>query len=333
MEYKDSILRLGNKLPKKESRILVTGATGLIGSCIIDTLIAANSTGSQYSIYALGRFENKIKKKFKDKVIPIIQDITDPLDSKIKYDYIIHCASNADPCRYAVYPVETILTNILGSKNVLDYCKENESTRMIFTSSFEVYGSNKKTDLYNEKISGIIDQTILRNGYPESKRVCELLIRSYVEEYNVDAVIVRLSSIYGPTMSNSDSKAHAQFIRNALAGENIILKSEGKQKRSYCYVVDAVSAIFEVLFNGTKGEVYNVSNENSVATIAEVAEKCAEFAGTKIVFDLPNKIEKKGFSETHNCVLDNTKLKNLGWNGMYSLSKGLRETFDYLKSK
>mgnify|MGYP000691830324 FL=1 len=108
-------------------------------------------------------------------------------------------------------------------------------------------------------MSGMIDQTILRNGYPESKRCCELLVRSYVEEFGINAVIARLPSVYGPTMLRSDSKAHAQFIRNALNGENIILKSKGDQRRTYCYVVDAASAIFKILSAGENGEIYNIS--------------------------------------------------------------------------
>lgn len=117
-----------------------------------------------------------------------------------------------------------MLTNIVGNKNVLDYCKLHKSTRLILTSTFEVYGTIDGVSVYKENMSGVIDQTILRNGYPESKRSCELLLRSYVDEYNINAVIVRLPSVYGPTMLKSDSKAHAQFIKNVLNREDIVLK-------------------------------------------------------------------------------------------------------------
>ena len=182
-------------------------------------------------------------------------------------------------------------------------------------------------------MSVIIDQTILRNGYPESKRCCELLVRSYVEEFGINAVIARLPSVYGPTMLRSDSKAHAQFIRNALNGENIILKSKGDQRRTYCYVLDVASAILKILSAGKNGEIYNISNEKSVASIAEVAEMCAEIAGTTVVFDLPDEIEAKGFSRSQNCILDNTKLRKLGWNGKFALRDGLIETLAYLKDE
>lgn len=332
--YENSIRELAKQIGLRDVSILVTGATGLIGSCAIDVLSVLNKEFcSNIKIYALGRNKNKIESRFGKNVIPVEQDIINPLDKKIEYDYIIHAASNADPKSYALQPVETILTNVLGNKNILDYCAGHLKTKMILTSSFEVYGELKGQDIFLENMSGIIDQTVLRNGYPESKRCSELLVRSYVDEYGVDAIIARLPSVYGPTMLESDSKAHAQFIRNALNGENIVLKSKGEQTRTYCYVLDVVSALFKLLCAGKDGEIYNVSNENSIASIAEVAKTCAEIAGTKVVFDLPSEVEAKGFSRSRNCILDNKKLKDLGWSGKYSLREGLEETLEYLRRK
>lgn len=333
MGYKESIYKLAEELPINRGSFLITGATGLIGSCLIDVLVAANKKGSSFKIFALGRSKERIAKRFGNEVVPIEQDISIPLNEEEKYDYIIHCASNADPKSYAVQPVETILTNVIGSKNILDYCRKHISTRMLLTSTFEVYGSIDGVSSYREDMSGVIDQTRLRNGYPESKRCCELLLRSYVDEYQINAVIARLPSVYGPTMLKNDSKAHAQFIRNALNRENIVLKSKGEQRRTYCYVIDAVSGMFKVLFDGVKGEVYNISNEKSVASIADVAHACAEIAGTKVIFDMPDEIEAKGFSRPQDCILDNTKLKNLRWSAKYSLHDGLMETIGYLEEE
>lgn len=334
MGYKESVKYIAKSLDIKNCSFLVTGATGLIGTCIIDVLISANEFyDAGIKIYALSRSKEKIQNKFGNKVIPLAQDICDKINVDIDFNYIIHTASNADPVSYAKYPVETITTNIIGCKNVLDYCASHLDTKLLFTSTFEVYGKIKDVDVYSEETFGIIDPFILRNGYSESKKCAEMLLHSYVDEYGVNAVIARLPSVYGPTMAVNDSKAHAQFINNALVGENIILKSEGKPKRTYCYVIDAVSAIFTILFNGETNQIYNISNENSIATIAEVAHTCAKIANTKVIFDLPSNIEAKGFSKPQNCILDNTKLKKLGWSGLYNLHDGIKETIETLKVK
>lgn len=333
-KYEDSIKFVTDQLPIKEGKFLVTGATGLIGTCVIDVLLSSNQLKkTNFEIYALGRSEEKIKKKFGESVKCIVQDIIKELDDRYQFDYIIHAASNADPRSYSICPAETILTNIMGSRSVLEYCRKHKNTRLILTSSFEVYGKLSGKDIYKEEDYGIIDLDMLRQGYPESKRCSELLLRSYVEEYSVNAVIARLASIYGPTMQKDDSKAHAQFIWNAVCGKDIVLKSKGTQRRTYCYVIDAVSAVFKILFNGNTGEIYNVSNENSVATIAELAKKIAQIADTKVIYEIPDEVESKGYSKAQNCILDNTKLKKLGWRGYYNLDMGLRETIFELFNK
>lgn len=333
MGYKDSVRKVSEFIPVKGGKVLVTGATGLIGSSVVDVLIAANEIDSNFLIYAMSRSESRLKERFGNKVKYIAQDIVEPINNELEFDYIIHCASNADPKSYATQPVETILINVLGTNNILNYCKEHKSCRMLLASTFEVYGDIAGISVYTEEMSGVIDQTILRNGYPESKRCCELLLRSYVNEYNINAVIARFPSVYGPTMLKSDSKAQAQFIRNVLNHENIVLKSRGEQRRTYCYVIDAVSGLIKILFDGISGEIYNIANENSISSIAEVARICAEIAKTEVVFDLPDEIEAKGFSHSKDSILDNSKLKKIGWSAKYSLYEGLKETINYLEEQ
>lgn len=329
--YKKAIDSVASEIGASGGRVLVTGSTGLIGSCVIDALLASNASfGKHFEIYALGRNEEKLEERFgtEEALHFVVQDVIEPI-SIDSLDYIIHAASNADPKSYAMYPSETILTNVLGAKNVLDYCK-GKHTRALLTSTFEVYGKLEQ-DEYSENQYGVIDLNMIRSCYPESKRTAEMLFKSYADEYGADCVIARLSSIYGPTMKKNDSKAHAQFIRNAMAGENIVLKSKGDQIRTYCYVMDAVGGLLTVLFKGKTGETYNVANENSVASIAEVAQTIADYAGTKVVFDLPDDIENKGFSKPQNCVLKTDRIKELGWTGRYDLKTGINETMAILK--
>jgi len=334
--YRTSLEKAIPDIAIQDGKILVTGASGLIGSCLTDLLLLANSRGRKFEIYALGRDSGKLAKRFAycsdpNRLCFIEQDIRKPLEDDVEYDYIIHGASNADPRSYALYPAETMLINLEGAANVLNYCKKHPATKVIMLSTFEVYGNADK-DVYKETDAGVIDLNALRSSYPESKRCMEILTRCYIDEYRVNAVIGRLCSIYGPTMVNDDSKAHAQFIRNALNGENIVLKSKGEQRRTYCYVLDAVTGILCVLEKGVAGEAYNISYEGSVASIAEVAQTVAKIAHTKVVYDLPDDVEKKGFSRAQNCILDNGKLKSLGWEGHYSVEAGLSACIEILKN-
>ena len=333
--YTASLQNVAGAVEADKKAFLITGASGLIGSCLTDLLMVANASGRENHVYVLGRSRSKLEKRFSgylnSEFFHIIkQDICTPLDDGLAFDYIIHGASNADPVNYAKYPAETMTTNMLGGINVLEYGKKHPDCQIEMLSTFEVYGNAGK-DEYSESEAGLLDFNQLRSCYPESKRSIETLSRCYQEEYGVKVNIGRLASIYGPTMAENDSKAHAQFLRNALSGQDIVLKSKGEQRRTYCYVIDAVTGILRVLFHGDAGTAYNISNEESVVSIAEVAQTVADIAGTKVVFDLPTALEAKGFSKPQNCILRNDKLRALGWQGHYNLLAGIEETYSILK--
>lgn len=327
--YREALERVIPEIAISDGKVLVTGASGLIGSCIIDLLLLSNNYGRQFEVYALGRNSEKLRRRFSEfsqsPYFHIIeQDIRKPIDDGYRFDFILHGASNADPRNYALYPVETMLINMQGATNILEYCKSHLDTKALMMSTFEVYGNAGK-DEYVENDSGVVDINKLRSCYPESKRCMEVLTRSYFDEYRVKALIGRLSSIYGPTMAKDDSKAHAQFIRNGLKKEDIVLKSKGEQRRTYCYVIDAVTGLLNVLANGKSGEAYNISNEISVASIAEVAKIVADIAKTKVKIEIPDELERKGYSTPQNVILDNSKLKQLGWVGHYEIVEGMKE--------
>lgn len=330
--YKDDLEKIIRYIPAKRLSILVTGATGLIGSCIIDALLyAKHEYKRDYTVYALGRSEEKLKKRINSPDVQfIVQDVQQAIPDDITVDYIISAASNADPRTYALYPAETITTNILGTINALEYAKKH-GTRVLFTSTMEVYGEINKKDK-SENDFGLIDFNRVRSSYPESKRIAELLCRCYWDEHKVETVIARLGYIYGPTMSDTDNKVVAQFIRKVISKDNIVLKSEGLQRRSYCYVADVVCGIFTVLFRGITGEVYNVASEKSI-TIKDMAQTAADIAGTKVVFELPSNLEKKGSSVVQDAVLNIEKICSLGWKPEYNLKDGFIRTVQILQEQ
>lgn len=317
--------------------VLITGASGLIGSFLVDALAMRNKkNGTNVKIYAMSRRLEKLKERFsyctdEHNVHLVAQDVCEPLDDSIEYDYIIHTASNADPRTYALYPVETVLTNVLGTNNMLRYAKTHKKTRVLFTSTMEVYGSIPEADSFAEDQYGLIDFNQIRSGYPESKRAAEILCRSYMREYEADAVIARMGYIYGPSMTGDDNKVIAQFINKALANENIVLKSKGEQLRSYCYIADAVAGILCILSKGESGSAYNVANRNSITTIAQMAQLAADQTGSKVEFDLPDELELIGSSKPQNAVLDETALISLGWEGRYTMAQGFERTVRILR--
>ncbi len=312
--------------------VLITGATGLVGSFLVDALAMRNkNAGKNVKIYAMSRRLERLKTRFSyctdaHNVHLAAQDVCQPLDKSIRYDYIIHTASNADPGTYARYPVETVLTNVTGTANMLDYARSAGGTRVLFTSTMEVYGSIPDSDSFSEEQYGLIDFNQIRSGYPESKRTAEILCRSYGQEYGVDTVIARLGYIYGPSMTADDNKVIAQFINKALAKENIVLKSKGEQLRSYCYIADAAAGILCVLTRGAGGSAYNIANRNSTTTIAQMAQMAADQTNSCVVFDIPDEMERRGFSKPQNAVLDETALRALGWTDRYTMEQGFERT-------
>ncbi|MBQ9404133.1 MAG: NAD-dependent epimerase/dehydratase family protein [Synergistaceae bacterium] len=170
-----------------------------------------------------------------------------------------------------------------------------------------------------------------RSGYPESKRCGETLCLSYMQQYGLSVVIPRFSRTYGPTMQMSDSKAIAQFIKKGISGENIILKSAGNQLYSYSYAADAVSGLLTILTQGADGSAYNIADENSDITLKDLAELIAQYSGTRVVFELPDEKEARGYSAAVKARLDSSRLKSLGWRAHYDIKSGIKRTLDILK--
>lgn len=312
----------------KNSKILITGATGLVCSAIVDLLI---STDLNITVYAAGRNEAKTCDRFGDKVKFVQYDATRQIAFDMVVDYIIHGASNASPNLYVNEPVETMQANINGMQNLLEYACEKNVKKVVYVSSSEVYGRKESIEPFKEDQYGFIDLLNPRSSYSIAKRATETLCASYQSEYGVQFNIVRLGHIYGPSASINDKRVSSDFAFKAAKGENLILKSEGKQIRSYCYSLDCASAILSVLIKGDPGEAYNISNSNSIICIRQMAEYLAKAGGVELIFDIPTQREVAAFNPMDNSSLDSFKLENLGWNGIISAKEGLCHTVNILK--
>lgn len=330
VSYKSDILKAAQKaLPwgKLEGcNILITGATGLIGSCLVEILMA--HTPCNYHVYACGRNEDRAKERFadywNDKCFHFLKyDVAFPLESDIDFHFVIHAASNASPNFFATKPVEVIYANILGVKNLLEYGLKHAIKRFLYVSSGEVYGEGNGEE-FLEDYSGYVNPLLSRNCYPSSKRTAENLCVCYADEYGVDSVIARPCHVYGPHFTDSDNRVYAQFIRNVLDGNDIIMKSNGAQFRSWCYVVDCASALLYVLLKGNNKNAYNIADNSSNISIKELADMVAEIAGRKVVLEIPSNSEKAGFNLVKKSVYNTDRLELLGW----SISGGMKEKIE-----
>ncbi len=322
-------------------RILITGSTGMICSAVVDMIALLNKErNAGIGLILAGRNKERIASRFEGVLEScdfefIEYDMTSECELEADVDYIIHGAGKADPKKITEMPVETMLGNINGLKSLLELSRKNNGSRLLFISSGEIYGNRQKAttsevEAYGEEDYGYIDQLNPRSNYPMSKRAAETLCISYNKEYGVDAVIARSCHIYGPGITNSDSRATAAFTRDAAVGHNIVMKSAGDQLRSYCYTLDCASALLTILIKGVPANAYNISNRDSVVTIREIAEAIAAEGDVRVVFENPSDVEKKSYNLMNNSALNSEKLEKLGWKAAFDLNKGVKATLKYL---
>lgn len=320
--------------------ILISGATGLIGSFLVDVLMYRNKYQNlNCKVFALGRNKERAEERFgkiwdEDTFEYLSCDINQTLEIENveSMDYVLHLASNTHPVAYATDPIGTVTTNVIGTYNMLEYAAKHNTRRFVFASSNEIYGENRgDVEFFDESYCGYINSNTLRAGYPESKRCGEALCQAYITQKKLDVVIPRLTRTYGPTLLQTDTKAMSQFLHKAISGEDIVLKSAGTQFYSYTYVSDAVSGLLTVMLKGTCGEAYNIADLASDIQLKDLAAIIASKVGRKVIFEIPDAIEQAGYSKATKARLANEKIHELGWNAKYDIERGIERTIEIMK--
>lgn len=335
----DSII---SKLPElnmlEGCSILVTGASGLICSSVADLLIRYNRFHEKkIEVFLAGRSKEKMESRFGKYIDGITvhfihYDATAELQSMPKkIDYIIHGASNAYPKKIIEQPVETMMSNVNGLFNLLQYAKRNGTKRVLYISSSEVYGINNNSKPSKENEYGYVDPLNPRNSYSVGKIAAEALCTSYCCEHGIKSVIVRPGHIYGPTASCKDNRVSSTWAYSVARGDNIVMKSDGAQIRSYCFCLDCASAILTVLLKGEDGRAYNISNPKSIISIKQMAELLVENAGVELILEVPSEEDEKGFNPMINSSLDSELLQSLGWRGQFDAETGFAHTVHIIK--
>lgn len=305
------------------SKILVTGSTGLVGSAIVKKLLEQGNN----KVVALVRNSEKAEKIFADYETDdleiIITDICDLKPEAIGIDYIIHAASQTSSKAFVNQPVETINTAIKGTTAILEFARVNPVKSFVYLSSMEVYGLPVNDEKIYEDHSTNLDTMAVRSCYPESKRMCENICVSYFSEYDVPVKVVRLTQTFGPGVAYNDGRVFAEFARCAIEGRDIVLKTKGETKRNYLYLEDAVDAVLAVLLKGENGNAYNAANEDTYCSIYEMAKLVAEKCSNKkisVIIEENEDIAKLGYAPTLKMNLSTEKLKSLGWKAKVGLS-------------
>ena len=327
------------------STFLIAGGTGLIGAGLTDFLIYRNEyKNANIQIIVMARNEEAAKKQFgifyeKEYFRFIKHDISKEIDQEefkdTNLDYIVHAASKADPVSFALDPVGISNANYIGTNELLKLAHKKRIKSFLYISSGEVYGIFGETineDGITENMQGTLDITSVRNSYGISKRAAENLCSCYHSQSGIDIKIARLCHTFGTTQTQNESRVIFQFLDNAINNQAILLKSDGRQKRSYIYLSDAIRGLLYVLLKGQNGEAYNISNPDNILTIKELAGLVADEFNVSVKVDIENNTINLVDSNIYNAVLNSSKLKKLGINMKYNIYKAIHNYNLIIKS-
>lgn len=337
----DNVIKETPALDKFNSKsILITGATGLVGSMLTRFFLYCNEKMNlNIQVYALIRNEQKASDIFKNysqkKLHFVVADLKKcSIEIKGNIDYVVHAAAITNSKLLIESPVDALETAINGTENILKIANEKNVQSMVYLSSMEVYGQPDSSQKITEDKLGHIDLTNPRSGYPESKRLCETLCTAYACQYNLNVKIARLAQTFGAGVLPGENRVFAQFARSIVNGENIILHTEGNSEGNYVYISDAISAILFLLLNGEKGEAYNVTNEQNHMSIKQMANLVVNNFGSsdqRVIIDIPNK--NMGYAPEVHMHLSGEKLMGLGWKPSYNLVDSYDRLIKWIKGR
>ncbi|GAA2721788.1 NAD-dependent epimerase/dehydratase family protein [Cellulomonas aerilata] len=302
--------------------VLVTGATGMIGSALTRALLWYSLThDAGIRVLAVVRDVARAEQAFASPLAAaapltfVAGDVRSFPTPREPVDHVVHGASVTSSRDFVTRPVETIRTAVGGTERVLELARDKGTTSVAYLSSMEVYGSPDGSRRITESTFDTLDPMQVRSSYPESKRMAEALCAAYATEYGVPATVVRLAQTFGPGFALDDARVFVQFARSALEGRDIVLHTAGESEQCYLYTADAVTAVLTVLLAGEVGQAYNAGNETTYCSVRAMAELVASRLGpvpVEVRVDAGD-AGTRGYAPTRKLPLDTSRLRALGW--------------------
>lgn len=287
-DVRDIYLEIGGTLKAIEgSSFLISGGGGFLGSYLMDLLEFCNENIflEPVTVICVDNFVTGVPERVKhlmdnDSFLILHGDVSKPLKFSYDIDYIIHAASIASPMFYRKYPIETIETNVLGLKNLVELGLKKNIKSFLSLSSSEIYGDPDDSHIpTKEEYNGNVSCTGPRACYDESKRLGETLCINYHKEYGVPIKVARPFNVYGPGLKLDDRRVIPDFFNDAICKHSIDVLSDGTPTRSFCYVSDAVKGFMLALLSEFNGEAFNIGNDQTEISMKGIAELIAGIVG------------------------------------------------------
>ena len=331
--------------------VLLTGGGGFLGYTLVHVLADIGRQDGRepvqltiYENFSRGRKPWLEQFAGRPNVTLVHHDITKPLPDDVpRFDYIIHAASIASPIFYRQFPIETIDANVNGLRHLLDYAKQAGErgapvAGMLFFSTSEIYGDPSPDAIPTaETYRGFVSCTGPRACYDESKRLGETLCVNFAAQHGVRVATARPFNNYGPGLAINDRRILPDLVRNVLNREDIVLLSDGRATRTFCYVADAVAGYLKILVKGQPGEPYNIGTEVPEVSMRDLAERVVEqgarlFGYTgRVTFQRSDDPAYLTDNPNRRCP-DITKARTaLGYAPEVDLSEGLRRSLIWYK--